>query len=239
MPLGETSCLISSIGNSGASASGPMGSCVAGCNGGGGGSGRSAAMLYQCFGSSSSGAGTGAWSLGRSVTSLDLGLQRTTRPLRPQGRGGVSWCHLCSPVFSPGLVRPRRRSRDPLDGLGFAIGASPPVATGPCVRVRRRAPGPFAAALTAGVLTLPGSLSARLTQVLVPIIAIFRCARDGSLAAPSPVNAGPHWVCTGIGSMSHHPSPRGEAPWPARPDRRPSPTRYEPALRLPSMRRSS
>jgi len=40
-----TSCLMSSIGKSGASASGPMGSFVPGCRGGGSGSGRSAAML--------------------------------------------------------------------------------------------------------------------------------------------------------------------------------------------------
>src|SRR5581483_7477214 len=43
----ETSCLISSIGKSGASAAGPIGSCVPGWSGGGGAFGRSAAMLYQ------------------------------------------------------------------------------------------------------------------------------------------------------------------------------------------------
>ena len=40
-----TSCLMSSIGNRGASISGPMGSLVPGWRGGGSGSGKSAAML--------------------------------------------------------------------------------------------------------------------------------------------------------------------------------------------------
>jgi hypothetical protein len=40
-----TSCMMSSIGNSGASISGPMGSRVPGWSGGGRGAGRSAAML--------------------------------------------------------------------------------------------------------------------------------------------------------------------------------------------------
>ncbi len=40
-----TSCLISSIGKSGARSAGPTGSLVAGWSGGGSGSGRSAAML--------------------------------------------------------------------------------------------------------------------------------------------------------------------------------------------------
>ena len=45
-----TSWPINAIGNSGASASGPIGWSVPGCSGGGGGSGRSAARLYQCVG---------------------------------------------------------------------------------------------------------------------------------------------------------------------------------------------
>src|SRR5215475_13349031 len=45
---GETSCSISAMGNSGASA------CVPGCSGGGGGEGRSGTMLYHCRGSSDS-----------------------------------------------------------------------------------------------------------------------------------------------------------------------------------------
>ena len=49
-----TSCRIRSIGKSGSSASGPIGSCVPGCSGGGGGSGRSATRLYQVVGISSS-----------------------------------------------------------------------------------------------------------------------------------------------------------------------------------------
>ena len=40
-----TSCLISSIGKSGARSAGPTGSLVPGWSGGGSGSGRSAAML--------------------------------------------------------------------------------------------------------------------------------------------------------------------------------------------------
>src|SRR5215468_4293019 len=51
---GETSCSISAIGNSGASASGPTGSRVPGCSGGGGGEGRSGTTLYHCRGSSDS-----------------------------------------------------------------------------------------------------------------------------------------------------------------------------------------
>src|SRR5690349_19686914 len=43
-----------SIGNSGARSSGPTGSHVAGCNGGGGGSGRSGMTLYQWVGISDS-----------------------------------------------------------------------------------------------------------------------------------------------------------------------------------------
>ena len=45
-----TSCSISAIGNSGARSSGPTGSRVPGCSGGGGGSGRSGTMLYHCVG---------------------------------------------------------------------------------------------------------------------------------------------------------------------------------------------
>src|SRR5215470_8657547 len=48
---GETSCSISAIGNKGASASGPTGSRVPGCSGGGGGEGRSGTTLYHCRGS--------------------------------------------------------------------------------------------------------------------------------------------------------------------------------------------
>src|SRR5262249_12250448 len=42
------------MGKSGASASGPTGSRVPGCSGGGGGEGRSGTMLYHCLGSSDS-----------------------------------------------------------------------------------------------------------------------------------------------------------------------------------------
>src|SRR5215475_920009 len=51
---GETSCWISAMGNRGASASGPTGSRVPGCSGGGGGEGRSGTTLYHCRGSSDS-----------------------------------------------------------------------------------------------------------------------------------------------------------------------------------------
>ena len=47
-----TSCSISAIGNSGARSSGPTGCPVPGCSTGGGGAGRSAAMLYQRVGMS-------------------------------------------------------------------------------------------------------------------------------------------------------------------------------------------
>ena len=50
----ETSCRIRSIGKSGARSSGPTGSCVPGCSGGGGGAGRSGTMLYHCVGISDS-----------------------------------------------------------------------------------------------------------------------------------------------------------------------------------------
>ena len=46
--------MISAIGNSGASASGPTGSWVPGCSGGGGGAGRSGMMLYHSRGISDS-----------------------------------------------------------------------------------------------------------------------------------------------------------------------------------------
>ena len=46
----ETSCLISSIGKSGARSCGPMGCLVPGCSAGIGGNGRSAWMLYQRVG---------------------------------------------------------------------------------------------------------------------------------------------------------------------------------------------
>ena len=49
-----TSCWINAIGNSGASASGPMGSFVPGCSGGSGLLGMSATMLYQLSGISCS-----------------------------------------------------------------------------------------------------------------------------------------------------------------------------------------
>ena len=46
----DTSCPISAIGNSGARSSGPTGSWVAGCSGGGGGAGRSGTRLYHRVG---------------------------------------------------------------------------------------------------------------------------------------------------------------------------------------------
>src|SRR5215207_4779900 len=46
----DTSWPMSAIGKSGARSSGPTGSCVAGCSGGGGGSGRSATRLYHRVG---------------------------------------------------------------------------------------------------------------------------------------------------------------------------------------------
>src|SRR5439155_25132495 len=48
----ETSCLISSIGNSGARSAGPIGCPVPGCRTAGGGVLRSAAMLYHLVGMS-------------------------------------------------------------------------------------------------------------------------------------------------------------------------------------------
>src|SRR5438105_702492 len=59
----DTSCLISSIGNNGANASGPIGSCVAGFNGGGAARGKSAAMLYHRSGTSDSASTNLVWSL--------------------------------------------------------------------------------------------------------------------------------------------------------------------------------
>src|ERR1700691_518293 len=50
----DTSCLMSSIGNSGARSSGPTGASVPGCSGGGGGEGRSGITLYHCRGISDS-----------------------------------------------------------------------------------------------------------------------------------------------------------------------------------------
>src|SRR5580698_6543286 len=50
----DTSCLMSSIGNNGARSCGPTGSPVPGCNGGGGGEGRSGITLYHCRGISDS-----------------------------------------------------------------------------------------------------------------------------------------------------------------------------------------
>ena len=50
-----TSWRMSAIGNSGANASGPIGSMVAGCSGGGGGAGRSGMTLYHWVGICSSG----------------------------------------------------------------------------------------------------------------------------------------------------------------------------------------
>src|SRR2546427_11516167 len=60
-----SSCLISSIGKSGARSAGPMGCAVPGWSGGGSGDGRSAWMLYQCVGSSFS----SSWNL-RCVVAL-------------------------------------------------------------------------------------------------------------------------------------------------------------------------
>src|SRR5829696_2990063 len=50
----DTSWPMSAIGKSGARSSGPTGSCVAGCSGGGGGAGRSATRLYHRVGSAAS-----------------------------------------------------------------------------------------------------------------------------------------------------------------------------------------
>jgi hypothetical protein len=50
----ETSCRMICIGKSGARSSGPIGCPVPGWSTGGGGAGRSAAMLYQASGSLSS-----------------------------------------------------------------------------------------------------------------------------------------------------------------------------------------
>ena len=50
-----TSCRIKPIGNSGARSSGPAGSSVPGCSGGGGGAGKSGITLYHWVGISDSG----------------------------------------------------------------------------------------------------------------------------------------------------------------------------------------
>ena len=80
----ETSCLISSIGNSGASASGPIGWCVPGCSGGGGGDFRSAAMLYHCV--RDCGLRRGGTSSQSSHDSF-APTQRNKKPLAIKGRG--------------------------------------------------------------------------------------------------------------------------------------------------------
>src|SRR5690349_11380031 len=105
---------MSSIGKSGASASGPTGWCVAGCSGGEGGLLRSAATLYQCVGGSDSGrknffvmdplrapASRPCFDLAPPAVPLE-----NTKPLVVKDEG-FSRCHLHSPA-SRGSHRPPR-----------------------------------------------------------------------------------------------------------------------------------
>src|SRR5450830_417347 len=59
----DTSCKISSIGNSGSRSAGPIGCLVPGCKTGGRGFGRSAVKLYQVFGMCVSSKTNLTWSL--------------------------------------------------------------------------------------------------------------------------------------------------------------------------------
>ena len=71
----DTSCAMRSIGKIGARSSGPTGCPVPGCNGGGGGVGRSWRMLYQRVGISSSSSRT-LWRSGADTAYLFLGGER-------------------------------------------------------------------------------------------------------------------------------------------------------------------
>src|SRR6187399_1834978 len=84
----ETSCPMIAIGKSGARSSGPTGCPVPGCNTGGGGSGRSAAMLYQASGSRLSSRTYFTWSDMTLSLLSDGGPASLAQPL-PTGKHGV------------------------------------------------------------------------------------------------------------------------------------------------------
>src|SRR5690606_18753950 len=107
---------MSDIGNSGARASGPSGSSVPGCRGGGGGVGRSAARLYQAVGIRAS----SSWNFTLSLITSPAILVVLVRPCRgslPQRRACSlpPWAASRPPILSPAELarRPARRRYTP------------------------------------------------------------------------------------------------------------------------------
>src|SRR6187397_1655874 len=108
---------------------------------------------------------------------------RTRDPFASTGEGVVSRCHRCSPGCS--RARARSTTEPYLQGRGSMASASI------SVPLRRRilaAAAAFAVGARGSIRrsrrrrgsTAPGSLWARLTRVLVPVLAVFRCAGDAT-----------------------------------------------------------
>jgi hypothetical protein len=157
-----TSCLISSIGKSGARASGPMGSWVAGCSGGAGGvrqvRGDVVPVRRHLRGEDDLLFSHGAVPF--LVFAASEGLPRVpdrggvsgSRAALPGTKKnpsvlyakdeGYSWCHLCSPARTGALSSDGTRSEEGGDRPGGDNGALPPASTwlSPFVPVL---PGPF------------------------------------------------------------------------------------------------
>src|SRR5262245_25086032 len=144
---GETSCSISAIGNSGARASGPTGSWVPGCSGGGGGEGRSGTTLYHCRGSSdscrryltwwSTGASGAAGRMVINANDTSRSPALVERPAAPRGRPAAAPAPWRCPRTAPGRWWPHPGPGLPrqINTVGIWI---PPISNvGMAVRLRR------------------------------------------------------------------------------------------------------
>src|SRR5207247_6308444 len=113
----------------------------------------------------------------------DIGknLREQRDPSVPKDEGVFSWCHLCSPVFSPGLIRPRfASSGERWSRLCYRCLSAGRYLGWTDVRlVRDRS-----SRVHSPVAPPPGSDCSRLPvgspdAVIIPIVAVFTCDRRG------------------------------------------------------------
>src|SRR5205085_7043066 len=111
------------------------------------------------------------WVLG----DIGLNLREQRDPSVPKDEGVFSWCHLCSPVFSPGLIRPRLANRGLTASALVSVPLRRRVLADRWSRVHRRSSrvhSPLAPPPGLHCSRLPGG---SLDRLLVPIVALFNC----------------------------------------------------------------
>src|SRR5438552_8481789 len=114
------------------------------------------------------------------VGDIGLNLREQRDPSVPKDEGVFSWCHLCSPVFSPGLIRPRLALAGLRPRLWYRCLSAGGYLLDRWSGVRRRSSrvhSPLAPPPGLHCSRLPeGSLD----RLLVPIIAVLNCSRDAT-----------------------------------------------------------